>query len=612
MCGIFGHIGHLERETALSCVHAMTHRGPDGWGLEAFDGCLLGHRRLSILDTSDAGLQPMVSECGRYVISYNGEVYNFVELRTDLEARGRVFRTGTDTEVVLAALAEYGPDCLDRFNGMWALAVWDRRERSLFLARDRFGKKPLFWAMTPTGFAFASEMKGLLPLLPDVTPHPELTRSSRRIMSYEASEECLINGIHRFPAGHYGVTKGREPVMTRWWNTLDHVEEATGTYADQVDRFHELFLDACRLRMRSDVPLGTALSGGLDSSATICAMDRVSSLASSPAMGEEWQNAFTASFPGTPIDEAEYARRVTDHLGIPAVMLPIDPAGFPSSIMRDLWLFEEMHLTAPTPFMRTYEAVRSHGVKVTLDGHGADEMFAGYGFDFLHGMHDAAPWQWPSIAATYRDCLPDGPQFPKPSVWRLLVGHVKNRLNRVPPSAYASPESDHPAWQRMDRLNRILYHSFHGSILPTLLRNYDRYSMAAGVEIRMPFMDHRIVTFAFSLPWDAKLRGGFTKAVVRDGVADFVPESIVRRRTKIGFNAPMADWIRGPLKEYFLDSVNSRSFRESALADHALAEGRLHALIEAAVPTFAQAEACWTAFVPYLWEQAVLKGRGAA
>lgn len=617
MCGIFGHInsadgsGALPRDVALSCLSSLSHRGPDGWGLEELGRCTLGHRRLSILDTSQNGRQPMFSPCRRYSMVYNGEVYNYLEIRKELEARGHCFRTGTDTEVVLAAYMEYGPACLDRFNGMWSLGIWDSQEYTLFLARDRFGKKPLFWADTPYGFAFASEMKALMPLLKTVEPNAELIRTSRRIMSYEATEDCLVLGIHRFPAGHYALTRGNGLTPVRWWNTLDTLQELQGSYAQHVERFAELFLDACTLRMRSDVPLGTALSGGLDSSATICAMAVSAKGASAAYADRQWQNAFTASFPGTPLDETEYARMVTDHLGISAVTLNIDPAGLPSTLYRDLWLFEELHLTPPTPFMRTYEAVREHGVKVTLDGHGADELFAGYGFDFLHGMHDAPLWQWPGVAQTYRNCLPDAPQFPKPGVVGLIAGHLRNRKNHIPPAAFASPDDGHPAWRAMGKLNRILYHSFHRTVLPTLLRNYDRYSMAAGVEIRMPFMDYRIVSLAFSLAWNAKLRNGFTKSIVRDGVQSFVPAPVVWRKTKIGFNAPTADWIRGPLREFFLDTVNDTRFRESVLADQPLAAGRLHDLLAAGTPTFAQAEACWTAFVPYFWEQAVLHRQGA-
>ena len=610
MCGIFGVVGHLPLELAARCLDRLAHRGPDGRGLLALPGCVLGHRRLSILDVSDAGAQPMLSPCGRYAMVYNGEVYNYRELRAALEAKGEVFRTGTDSEVVLRAYMRQGPDALTPMNGMWALAIWDSVERRLFLARDRFGKKPLFWARTPQGLAFGSEMKALLPLLPTRTPHPELSRTSRRIMSYEATQECLITEVRRFPAGCWAATRGEDPDPVRWWLTLDHLERVPESFDAQAERFRELFLDACRLRMRSDVPLGVALSGGFDSSATLCAMAHLAAQARPGEPAPDWRNAFTAGFPGTPLDETDKAGLTARHAGARLHAIAQDPSDIARTLLRDLWLLEEQHLTLPSPFMRLYEAVRAHGVKVTLDGHGADEALAGYGFDFLQAMHDACPLRWPGIAQTYRHSLPLHPQFPRPSVGALMVRHLRDRSAKRPPQAYAGPQQEHPAWRAMGRLGRTLYHSFHQGILPTLLRNYDRYAMAAGVEVRMPFMDHRLVSYCFSLPWQAKVRGGFSKAVARQGLRGIVPDPVRQDRVKLGFNAPMADWVRGPLRAFFLDTVASRSFRESALVDRELAAGRLRGLLEAEKPGFAQAEACWTAFVPYFWEQAFLKERG--
>jgi asparagine synthase (glutamine-hydrolyzing) len=611
MCGIFGVVGHVSLELAGRCLDRLAHRGPDGRGLLALPGCVLGHRRLSILDVSDAGAQPMLSPCGRYAMVYNGEVYNYRELRAELEAKGEVFRTGTDSEVVLRALMLHGPKALERMNGMWALALWDTVERRLFLSRDRFGKKPLFWAHTPQGLCFASEMKALLPLLPTRTPHPELTRSSRRIMSYEATEECLITEIRRFPAGCWATTRGEDLTPVRWWLTLDHLETVPTSFTAQAERFRELFLDACRLRMRSDVPLGVALSGGFDSSATLCAMAHIAGQIRPGEPTPDWRNAFTAGFPGTPLDETEKAALTARHAGALLHQVPQNPADIPHTLLRDLWLLEEQHLTLPSPFVRLYQAVRAQGVKVTLDGHGADECLAGYGFDFLQAMHDAGPVYWPGIAQTYRNSLPRHPQFPRPSIGTLLWRHLRNRAAQRPAQAFGGPHQEHPAWQGMGRLGRILYHSFHHTILPTLLRNYDRYAMAAGVEVRMPFMDHRLVSYCFSLPWNSKVRGGFSKAVARQGLRGIVPDAIRLDTVKLGFNAPMADWVRGPLRIFFQDTVSSRSFRESDLVDQKLATGRLNGLLETGTPSFAQAEACWTAFIPYFWEQAFLKERGS-
>ncbi len=608
MCGIFGVVGNITLDLTQICLNRLSHRGPDGWGIEQPEGCTLGHRRLAILDLSEAGRQPMSSHCGRFVATYNGEVYNYIELRKDLIAKGHKFRTDTDTEVVIQAFVEWGPSCLDRFNGMWAIAIWDKTERQLFLARDRFGKKPLFWAKTLHGLAFASEMKALFPLLKHKTPHPELTRKSLRIMSYEGGSECLITEINRFPAGHYALSRGEIIKPKRWWHTLDNLVQVPDTFDLQCEKFKELFLSACKLRMRSDVPLGVALSGGLDSSATFCAM---SQLEQKKVGKSNWRNAFTAGFPGTPLDETKKASHVANYVGTKINRVPIDPSQIPYTLMKDLWLFEEQHLTLPSPFMQLYRAIRNNGIKVSLDGHGADELLAGYGFDFLHAMYDANPISWWGIANTYRQFLPDHPQFPKVSIPKLIWRHFQNRRHKEPPQAHACSDQSHPAWQEMGYLNRILYHSFHKSILPTLLRNYDRFSMASGVEIRMPFLDHRIVTYCFSLSWQAKLRKGHTKAIARQALSGIMPKAVVWDKVKMGFNAPFADWAQGALKEYFQDTLNSRSFKESDIVDTQLAENRFTALIQTKCPTFVQAQACWTALLPYFWEQAVLKEMGA-
>ena len=621
MCGIFGHIGFIESKLAQVCTDTLAHRGPDGVGLWHTTEVTFGHRRLSILDLSDNGKQPMSYADGHYHITFNGEIYNFLEIQAELEAKGYRFRSQSDTEVVLAAFDAWGEKCLNRFNGMWAFAIWDAREKALFLSRDRFGKKPLFYTNLPgKKFAFASEMKALFPLLGEVRPNKALVMDTRRIFTYESTAECVIEGVKRFPAGHSGWLKEGKLTLSRWWNTLDHIVAAPLRYEEQVEKFRELFLDACRLRMRSDVPLGTALSGGLDSSATISAMAHIARHGKTLRMGESWQHAFVASFPGTPLDETKYARMVTDHLGIEATVIDIDPLQAIADLDRSLYLFEDLYITSPIPFMLTYGAVNAHGTSVTLDGHGADELFAGYNFDYLVALRDAG-WnlkQAYEIVGTHFDGMPENSaQFPKmPSKSRFIAEFharrwAKKMLRRG--LQQVSRDAQHPAWQGLDHLNRQLYISTHETILPTLLRNYDRYSMANGVEIRMPFMDHRIVTLAFSLPWTAKMRGGFSKTIVRDAMAPYMPHEVTYRKTKIGFNSPIVDWMKGPLKAYFLDTISSQSFKASGLIDPQQVEFAVRNVIDNPDAKFSDGERAWTMLTPYLWERAVLNhGRASA
>lgn len=622
MCGIFGHVGHLPQQLAQLCTDTLAHRGPDGVGLWHTPEVTFGHRRLSILDLSDNAKQPMSFADGRYHITFNGEIYNFLEIRADLETMGYRFNSQSDTEVVLAAFAAWGEACLQRFNGMWAFAIWDTHEEALFLSRDRFGKKPLFYAWLPDArFVFASEMKAIFLLLDEVRANTGLVRDTSRIFQYESTDECVIEGIKRFPAGHRGWLKNGRLEIKRWWCTLDHLPGVPEKYEDQVEQFRELFLDACRLRMRSDVPLGTALSGGLDSSATISAMAHIATHGKTLRMGESWQHAFIASFPGTPLDETRYARMVTDHIGIEPVVIEIDPLREIANLSHYFYLFEDLYITSPIPFMQTYGAVKAHNVSVTLDGHGADELFGGYPFDYLLALEDAG-WNFSQaidIVKTYYAAFGESAQFnsnlpPEPmflAKWykdrglRLGKQGVKKILGMQRPDK--PMDGNHQRWKRLGSLNQRLYTSTHETILPTLLRNYDRYSMANGVEIRMPFMDHRIVSLAFSLPWTAKIRGGFSKAIVRDAIAPYMPREVAYRKTKIGFNSPIVDWMQGPLKGFLSDTTSSQSFKECQLIDSADVANQIQRVINNPEAKFTEGERAWTMLTPYLWERAFVK-----
>lgn len=608
MCGIFGHVGSIEKEQGLACLRTLAHRGPDGEGVHHTGDVFLGHRRLAILDLSEAANQPMPYAEGRYQLVFNGEIYNFIELRKELEGLGRSFVSQSDSEVILAAFVEWGEECVHRFNGMWALAIWDNVEKSLFLSRDRFGQKPLFYADTKSGFAFASEMKAIAPLLSRVQPNMNIFNNLKQIFYYESSPDCILEGIQHFPAGHSAVFRGGELQLRRYWNTLDHLENIPESYEKQVAKFRELFLDACRLRMRSDVPIGTALSGGLDSSAVFCALAKISKEGSETRMSKDWQHAFSASFPGSPIDEAHWAKQVAGHCGSPIDIVEINPKKHLSDFDHQTYLFEDLYITPHIPFVATYEAMRKAGVYVTLDGHGADELFGGYGFDYLHTLYDK-PFDLvraKKIIDTYYETqIQDGKQFSKPpSKFIFWLRHmIKNMGKRVLRYKNVHPDAAHPKWKTLDYATQKLYISFHQTVLPTLLRNYDRYSMMNGVEIRMPFMDYRLVTYAFSLSWGAKIRNGYTKAIIRDALRDLIPVGVVNRKTKIGFNAPMVDWFRGPMRGFFEQALGSDSFARSQMVDSEAVRAQVESVMNAEQATFHQAEAAWMAIAPYFWER---------
>jgi asparagine synthase (glutamine-hydrolysing) len=616
MCGIFGYVGLIDKPLAQYCTNTLSHRGPDGSGVWSTPEVTLGHRRLSILDLSENGAQPMQSHHGRYWITFNGEIYNFLELRVELAKNGHQFRTNSDTEVVLCAFLEWGELCQLKFNGMWAFAIWDTHTSSLFISRDRFGKKPFFYTTLPhRNFAFASEMKALMPLMKSVMADESLVRDVSRIFSYEGTEKCVVDNIFRLKAGHCGWVMGGQISIRRWWCTLDHLLDIPAKYDDQVEFFRELFLDSCKLRMRSDVSLGTALSGGLDSSATITSMAEVAKNSSLDVSNRDWQHAYVASFPGTPLDEVKYAKLVTDSLGIQANIIQIDPLKSINDLDEYLYLFEDLYITSPIPFMQTYAAIKSDGVSVTLDGHGADELFGGYAFDFINGLNAVAPWsvQSKQILDCYYESHGDSEQLNNlksknvfMAKWygkkliKTLIGHNRNTFGL---------DQDHPLWCDLDWLNKRLYQSVHETVLPTLLRNYDRYSMANGVEIRMPFMDHRIVSFAFSLPWTSKIRNGYSKSIIRDALGIFMPQEIAYRKTKIGFNSPIVDWMKGPLRPFMLDTIHSKEFRDCNLINPKKVSNKIMQVIKDPGATFNDGTAAWTMLSPFLWERAVIRNR---
>ncbi|MDD6572451.1 MAG: asparagine synthase (glutamine-hydrolyzing) [Thermoflexaceae bacterium] len=620
MCGIFGAVNvKLSEEKALYCLNQLKHRGPDGYGLWQKDGVTLGHRRLAILDLTDNGKQPMSYANERYWLVFNGEIFNFLEIRKELEEKGYHFKSDSDSEVVLASFMEWKEACQDKFNGMWAIAIWDMEEKKLFLSRDRFGVKPLYYAQLPDGgLAFASEMKSISPLLNQVEADMEALALYRSRVHYEDKEECIIKGIKRFPAGCSGWFQNGSITIKRWWNTLDHLMDVPQDYDKQVEMFRELFLDACKIRMRSDVTIGTALSGGLDSSASICAMAHIAQNGGTGRMADDWQHAYVACFPGTSLDESAYARKVTDYLGIESTFLNVEDTVSLEELYRYIYEFEELYTNMQVPMIKIYEQERKYGTLVSIDGHGADELFGGYSFDIVKALPDAKDTdEINAIVKTYMDMNCDGDvpvdcaEFKKTKrrlAYDIMAKQkIKKLIGRpVVNSAY----SNHPAWKELDNLNKTLFVSTHETILPTLLRNYDRTSMINGIEIRMPFMDYRLVQFAFSIGWRSKIRNGFSKNIIRDAIAPFMPEEIAYRRGKIGFNAPVLDWIKGPYREMFLDMTSSQDYVNSTLLKNPAKTRELLQDVLDGKTGFHEASMVWDELQIFMWEQVFLKGKG--
>ena len=586
MCGIVG-LWNLNGKPVspeeLKCfINSLAHRGPDGSDIyiDSNANLGLGHRRLAIIDTSDSGRQPMSYADGRYWIVFNGEMYNFLELKSELEVLGYGFKSESDTEVILTAYHHWGEDCQLKFNGMWALAIWDSEERKLFVSRDRFGVKPMIYHHNEKHFAFASEMKAFLALdwfQPEFDPTMvALALTNERLI--EGDERCMLKGLNHLLGGHcLSLRPGEQPKIRRWWNTLEHLELIPHNYDDQVARFRELFLDACRIRMRSDVPIGTALSGGLDSSSILCGMTHIRNTTNaSDRLAHEWQKAFIMTYPGAVIDERNYADEVIKKTGV----TPIYCTGA-SDLYLDhfddiLFQYEEISDIHLGPWL-VHKTQRENNVVVTIDGHGGDELLGGYPWHVTAALKDSISRFSPRRTRDLISIMKGLELFPKNQFYFRSAQALLSKLtreNKQPWLAQRAADFKSSAYQHdvplikdRDALFKSLYVDFHFTQLPTNLRDFDRLSMAHGVEVRSPFMDWRLACFAFSLPSSAKIGSGFTKRILRDALKGTLPESIRTRTRKLGFPNLAEGWTSPRAQEFIRDVVHSANFQGSNIWD---------------------------------------------
>ncbi|MDQ2104242.1 asparagine synthase (glutamine-hydrolyzing) [Azospirillum isscasi] len=579
MCGIAGVLrsdGRKADPAELEGMAAMLRsRGPDGWSMHVDGGLGLVHTRLPILDVSSAGDQPMAALDGRFWISFNGEIYNFLELREELLSLGWTFQTRSDTEVLLKSFIQWGPACQLKLNGMWAFAVWDAVEKRIFLSRDRFGVKPLHYAWTGRDFAFGSVMKAFLPLSwIDWTVDANALAVAIAFPSrLEGTQDCLFRAIRRLPAGHcLTLQAGGSPRLERWWNTLDHLPATPLRYEEQREQVRALFLDACRIRLRSDVPVATALSGGIDSSAVHCAIAHLAGQGSART-ASDWQRAYVADYPDSLQSERPYAEAVIRSAGTRGIFQTIHVDEVVANADQAIFDIEDIIENASAPWL-LYRRMRQDGVVVSLDGHGGDELFVGYTHQLASAITEIRDER---LRAEYQRTL-EGFAVPGYSPGRAGAWDGRSALLRTKPEPPALPgrDSDLERFGCYDPLTRCLYADLHFTTLPTILRNFDRCSMAHGVEIRAPFMDWRLVCLAFALPPASKVRDGYSKYILRDALSDILPREISGRRQKLGFVTPVFDWLKGPFGQYMLDVVGSAGFLQSPFWDGP----RIRALVE--------------------------------
>jgi asparagine synthase (glutamine-hydrolysing) len=590
MCGISGifykNNAFLNHEVLKHFTDSMIHRGPDGAGYEILDeGHLgLGQRRLSILDLSEAGKQPMSYADARYWITYNGEIFNFLEVRSELQALGHTFRSQTDTEVILAAYAQWGKACLDKFNGMWAFAIWDEQEKTLFLARDRFGIKPLYYVHKPGKFfAFASETRAFKYV-------EGLKRETdEELLKLNLQDSYALEGlgytpfkdiVQLLPAHCMLVTREKETIsQKRWWHIEDHLhKEVPETLEAQADKFYELFRDACRIRLISDVPVATALSGGLDSSAVYSVVYDILQKETLGRVNKDSQRAFSAIFPGLPQNEKEYADSAANFVGGSINYIETDFNNLAQTITKETELCDFISTSPITSISAVYKGMKSNGITVSMDGHGVDEMLYGYR-DMAFSLYNHALWQgskaevesYAKVIANmyhpeaqtaqqvkFQTAILEKEKREKQIIYKLkrLIKPTSNSKEFLPVNLPSL--SDRPYdFSNKPLPERMVYHEFFVHTLPALLRNFDRASMMNSVEIRMPFMDWRLVTYVFSLPTSTKIGQGFTKLLVREAMKGKMDESVRTRTFKVGIGSPVDYWFNGALKEWVLDSLGT-------------------------------------------------------
>jgi asparagine synthase (glutamine-hydrolysing) len=553
----------------------QAHRGPDGEGFwsDIAGQCALGHRRLAILDLSEGGHQPMVDSERGLAISYNGEIYNYIELRDRLRGLGHEFRSGSDTEVLLRAYAQWGVDCLEHLNGMFAFGLWDGRQKTLFCARDRFGEKPLYFAWAGRAFTFASEVKALALLegvdleVDDGVLAAIVDDGTTRT---DAAQRTLLRGIRQLLPGSALQVRIRDDhaeIVREWsyWTVDVRGREDYGSVPlDTAARqLQELLADSVRLRLRSDVPVGSCLSGGLDSSAVVSLMRRLEPDAD--------LRTFTGRFPGDPLDEGRYAQLVVDASRTLASEVEPSAERFAREAGRLYW-HADFPIGGMSQFAQwcVFHLASERGVIVLLDGQGSDELLGGYGHSIVGAFLDQlrasglmrawmreraaaarstpARFSWPRLALTSRPAAPV----------RDLLRRVGGRPLFEPADLFrsdwlTSAREQRPELEAVegteDRygLSRVLWMLSFRTMLSSLLRFGDRLSMAHSREVRLPFCDHRIAEFTFRLPPELLVGEGEVKRVLRAAIDGLVPDEIVTR-PKQGFIPPQDRWLVGPLQ----------------------------------------------------------------
>ena len=568
MCGIAGIVsfdprGHVDERRLARMRDTLRHRGPDGAGLFVEGPVGLAHRRLAILDLEGGG-QPMTSSDGALVLVHNGETYNHPRLRSELEARGRHYRTRSDTETILHLYDEQGAGAVERLSGMFAFALWDRRREQLLLARDRLGIKPLYYAVTESEILFASEIKAILAAGPVRARFNDAVLPEFLASGFVAGEETFFTDVRKLRPGHLLTWSARAGVrQRRYWRLPDATVERRVALADEAPRLLERLRETVRVHLMSDVPVGVLLSGGIDSSA-IAAL--AAPLLSGPL------HTFSVGFCEPEANELAWARRAAEALGARHHEVVLGASEFFAALPRLVWHEDEPIAFPSSVPLHFVSRLAARHVKVVLTGEGADELFLGY------NRYRVTRWN-ASLGRLYRSVIPRPLRAGVRRGLAALPGRLRRDAGRTflaledgPRQMFYENFAVFPERMQQDLLRepgRLLERDPHAegigryragsgdllrrisradleTYLVELLMKQDQMSMAASIESRVPFLDHELVEYVFTLPSSVKLRGLTGKAILRRALRGVVPRPILERR-KMGFPVPFGRWLRGPL-----------------------------------------------------------------
>ncbi|MCW3462079.1 asparagine synthase (glutamine-hydrolyzing) [Chitinophaga nivalis] len=595
MCGIAGLLHKNAEAIRMDAIKRMTdviaHRGPDGDGqwISPNGHVGLGHRRLSIIDLSTGGDQPMHYADKRYTITFNGEIYNYIELKQKLISKGYTFQSTSDTEVLLALYDAEKEGCLTSLDGMFAFAIWDEKEQTLFFARDRFGEKPFHYAFTPEKyFVFGSEMKSLWAYgIPRVRNNKMLYRYLvyNEIMNEEDLAETFFDGILRLKPAHYGILHfpSFKLKIKQYWDINYRQVNDEITEREAKEKFRDLFLTSVGRRLRSDVPVGSSLSGGLDSSLIVCAINHLQQDKGGS------QHTFSARFPGFKKDEGVYMDKVIAQTNANAHFVYPDAEHFFENMSTITWHQEEPFGSASISAQNAVmKLAKEKNITVLLDGQGADEILAGYHIYYYSFFHELRSGDRSTYKAqlekyhrlqagnninglSYQGDLKSWVKSKFPAALLKLIKNKRQQLAAIRSpfisrdfiAEYAVEESR--MLQTNIHLNHSLYNSTTGAGLQELLRYADRNSMQYSREVRLPFLSHELVTFLFTLPARYKIFDGWTKYLMRIAFEDILPQDITWRKDKIGYEPPQQSWMDATAVKAQINDYKDGFIREKIL-----------------------------------------------